>query len=115
MSNTRARAHTHTHPTHTHQAAATAAGEAAKAAEKRIEALQSEMAKAQEQAGKAAAAAEVGHAAVVKGLNDMLAQSEADYAQLKTAKDVAEALAAEAQREAEVCVRACACLFVCCV
>ena len=74
---------------------------AAAAAVKEVEALRGELIKAQEMAGKAADEAADAHAAVVQGLKDMLAQSEADYTQLKGHKEALEAQLADVQREAE--------------
>ena len=78
-----------------------AAGEAAAAAVKEREGLEARAAKADEEARRAAAAAADAHAAGTQGLRDMLTQSEADYATLKSSKEAAEAALAEALREVE--------------
>jgi len=78
-----------------------AASHAAAAASKTIEGLQAHLIKVQEHASRGAEAAVQAHEGVVQGLQDMLAQSEADYSLLKANNEVLEVQVCEVQRMVE--------------
>lgn len=66
-----------------------------------MEGLEAQLMKLQEQACKAAEASVLAHEGVVQGLNDMLAQSEADYGLLKADNQALQAELSDLHRQAE--------------